>query len=169
MVDQNKNIFGTTEEGGTTDEGGTADTGVVFELSPPAPGQSSWTEQVIYDFTTTTGGREPFAGLIAGGSPPALFGTTAYSTGTAVDGSTGGLGDVFRLDPPASGSGPWTYTALHAFAGGDIQIDDYPGPLTFGVHRFLFGVTAVGGKHNGGFIFQVSPHIPASSPAGAAH
>ncbi len=158
VVDQNRTIFGTTQEGGTLGFG------AIFELSPPAPGQSAWTEQVIYNFNTTTGGWHVTTGLIAGGSPPALFGTTTYSRGSAVDGSTGNLGQVFRLDPPASGTGPWTYTALHAF-GGKLFYPIYGYPsLTFGVHRFLFGVTDAGGKHNAGFIFQVSPHIPASSP-----
>jgi hypothetical protein len=47
----------------------------VFELSPPAQGQTAWTEHVLFAFKGTNG-NEPFAGLIADGVGN-LYGTTS--------------------------------------------------------------------------------------------
>ncbi len=89
LVGRNGHLFGTTAKGGAADDG------TVFELSPPAPGRTTWTKQVLHSFGLTDGDF-PSRELVA--SRGALFGTAAY-------GGPGG-GIVFRLDPAESGAGP---------------------------------------------------------------
>jgi uncharacterized repeat protein (TIGR03803 family) len=50
---------------GTTHLGGIGDYGTVFKLTPPAKGQTVWTETVLYSFKGGSDGQEPEAGLIA--------------------------------------------------------------------------------------------------------
>jgi uncharacterized repeat protein (TIGR03803 family) len=79
------NLYGTTDVGGFSNFGG-----VVFKLSPPAPGRRAWTETVLHSFNGKDG-AEPRAGLIrdAAGN---LYGTT-YAGGAH------GSGTVFKLTP----------------------------------------------------------------------
>jgi hypothetical protein len=63
----------------------------VFKLTPTASGP--WTESVLYNFTGTSDGAEPDAGLIAGASGGALYSTT--------HGGGSGYGTVFELRVPA--------------------------------------------------------------------
>ena len=66
---------------GSTIEGGKSNYGTIFKLTPPANGQSAWTEQTIWSFS---GGNDGYyaAGLIAG-SDGVLYGTTSQGGGTA--------------------------------------------------------------------------------------
>lgn len=73
----------------TTEAGGTADLGTVFKLTPPANGQKTWTETLLYSFKGGPDGDDPFAGLIAD-KEGALYGTTSGS-------GSGGGGTVFKL------------------------------------------------------------------------
>ncbi len=78
---QGGNLYGATRTGGQN--GG----GVVFELSPPAKGQTAWTEKVLYSFCARGGcadGSQPsyrltYAGAVSGapydGSSP-IYGVT---------------------------------------------------------------------------------------------
>jgi uncharacterized repeat protein (TIGR03803 family) len=93
---------------GTTQYGGTASLGTVFKLTPPANGQSAWTETVLYSFTGGSDGGLPYAGLIAD-NQGALYGTTH---GAVLNNS---LGTVFKLTPPANGQSAWTETVLYSF------------------------------------------------------
>jgi hypothetical protein len=90
IFDDNGNLYGTTSQGG----GGY---GVVFELSPPAAGQISWTETVLYKFTGKKDGCDPTAGLIFD-SAGNLYGTTSGAYSNKI-GSSCGLGTVFKLTP----------------------------------------------------------------------
>jgi uncharacterized repeat protein (TIGR03803 family) len=49
---------------GTTVNGGKEDNGVVYELSPPSPGEVGWTETVLHYFDGAHG-RYPYSGLMA--------------------------------------------------------------------------------------------------------
>jgi uncharacterized repeat protein (TIGR03803 family) len=94
---------------GTTDGGGTGVVGTVFELSPPASGKKKWTENVLYNFTGNNDGGEPYGRMLFG-SDGNLYGTTAgygeYNYGT-----------IFKLTPQNGGKA-WSFSLLHAFAGG---------------------------------------------------
>jgi uncharacterized repeat protein (TIGR03803 family) len=75
---------------GTAFGGGDSDAGTVFELSPPAAGQTQWTETVLYSFKGGNDGRGPLGGVIMD-RIGVLYGTT-YEGGA-------GLGTVFKLVP----------------------------------------------------------------------
>ena len=91
--------------------GAAASGGTVFKLTPPAKGQTTWTETVLYRFCSQPGGSDganPSAGLIAD-KEGALYGTTACRRELA------GCGTVFKLTPPAKGQTAWTETVLYSF------------------------------------------------------
>jgi uncharacterized repeat protein (TIGR03803 family) len=88
--DANGALYGTTLNGVI---GGT-----VFKLTPPAPGQTIWTESVLYSFKSGTDGNGPAGGLIAD-TEGALYGTT-YSGGSSTNcANNNGCGTVFKLPP----------------------------------------------------------------------
>jgi uncharacterized repeat protein (TIGR03803 family) len=86
--------------------------GTVFKLTPPAAGQTAWTETVLVSFNGANG-NGPAAGLIAD-SAGNLYGTTN-------EGGASGLGTVFKLTPPAAGQTAWTETVLVSFNGTNGQ------------------------------------------------
>jgi len=99
IFDQSGNLYGVTQYGGAYGQG------TVFELTPSPDG--TWTETVLYNFMGAPDGAQPQAGLSIDGSGN-LYGTAS------IDGP-GGCGTIFELSPSESG---WTYSILHAFAGG---------------------------------------------------
>jgi uncharacterized repeat protein (TIGR03803 family) len=100
ILDSAGNLYGTATEGGT------GVVGTVFELSPSG---KKWTETVLYNFTGNNDGGEPYGKMLLG-TDGNLYGTTAgygqYNYGT-----------IFKLTAPAGG-GAWSFSVLHAFAGG---------------------------------------------------
>jgi uncharacterized protein YceK len=116
--------------------------GTIFELSPPSPGQTKWTEQTIFEFPDGAAGCGPAGGVILG-------------PGGVLYGATGGYySNIFELSPPANG-GPWKETVLYSFTGGaDGQ---GPGaPLLLGKGGALYGTTG-GGGHSFGTVFELMP------------
>ena len=96
-------------------------------------------ETVLYSFKTSgNDAAEPVAGLIAD-TQGALYGTTQ-------NGGTSGPGTVFKLAPPASGSGSWTETVLYSFTGapdgaypqGELIFDTQGRPLRYRIGRWFF-------------------------------
>jgi hypothetical protein len=77
---------------GTALDAGRKDQGMVFKLSPPPKGRTTWQEDDLYDFSGGANGDGPNAGLTLGPGDT-LFGTTSGSRSN--DGGT-----VFRLSPP---------------------------------------------------------------------
>ena len=69
IFDKAGNLYGTTEFGGTNNQG------TVFEITPNSNG--SWTETVLYNFTGSTDGGQPYGSLIfdAAGN---LYGTHEF-------------------------------------------------------------------------------------------
>ena len=133
---------------GTTDVGGASGNGTVFELMPPAAGQSGWSQKVIHKFTGPPDGATPSSGLLLGKNG-VLYGVT----GT---GGTAGDGVIFKLTPPASGQGDWTETILYNFQGGNDGIAPY-GTLIADGNGVLYGSTAGGGSANAGVVFGLTP------------
>jgi hypothetical protein len=64
----------------------------VFKLTPPAKGQTAWTETVLHSFTGGSDGGNPYAGLIAiaRAGEESLYGTTQ-------SGGSGSNGTVFKV------------------------------------------------------------------------
>ena len=83
-------IYGTTAAGGNGQcedgYGHIVGCGAIFELIPPAPGQTSWTEKVIYNFNGLPDGIDPEGGLIQDQTGN-FYGTTASGgpSGNCVD------------------------------------------------------------------------------------
>jgi uncharacterized repeat protein (TIGR03803 family) len=132
---------------GTTYQGGNRDAGMVFRLTPPATGQTAWTETALYSFTGGSDGFNPGAGLIAD-KQGALYGTTQFG-GT-------GYGTVFRLTPPTRGQKTWTETVLYSFIGGSDGGNPVAG-LIFDKEGALYSTTLQGGSSNGGTVFKLTP------------
>ena len=70
IADKAGNLYGTTRQGGTED------CGIAYELTPPAPGGSSWMETILHDFAGGTDGCLPI-GALAMDKNGNLFGITA--------------------------------------------------------------------------------------------
>jgi uncharacterized repeat protein (TIGR03803 family) len=67
--------------------------GIVYHLSPPAVGGTTWTETVIWSFPGYTGdGSFPSGGLIMDGAGN-LYGNTQ-------NGGDSSAGAIFQLSPP---------------------------------------------------------------------
>jgi uncharacterized repeat protein (TIGR03803 family) len=143
---------------GTTVFGGVEGFGTVFELTPPAQGQTTWTESVIYSFTGGLDGDGPYAGVVfdtAGN----LYGTTA--AGGTIAGLTGN-GSVFKLAPPTVQGGSWTETTLYDFLG--TTDGNHPFcELLIGSKGAIFGTTFIGGAANG-VVFELVPPVTPGNP-----
>ncbi len=142
-IDGAGNLYGTTTGGGANG------LGTAFELSPQAGG--GWTETVIHSFGATGDGIFPYAQMIF---DPAgnLYGTTAFGGAFGI-GEAGG-GTVFELSPQAGGG--WSEQVLHSFASGSdgVQVS---GGVALDAAGNLYGATFVGGTHNEGIIYELSP------------
>jgi uncharacterized repeat protein (TIGR03803 family) len=123
---------------GTTPLCGAFDSGIVFELSPPTPPSTQWTQTVLCSFTGGSDGQYPYAGLI--------FDAAGNLYGTTTNGGAAGLGTVFELTPPAAGQSQWTESVLYSFLGGPAAgANPKSDGLTFDHSGNLYGVTTAGG------------------------
>lgn len=140
VMDANGNLFGTTEKGG-----GSASAGVVYELSP---GGNAWQYSVIHTFCQQSGcadGANPYAGLSLAANGD-LIGTT-YHGGNAQN-----AGVAFRL----SGG---NFDVLYTFCA-KSGCTDGANPntnLTEDGGGNYFGDTVLGGAHNYGTVFRLTP------------
>jgi uncharacterized repeat protein (TIGR03803 family) len=142
IFDARGNLYGTTLFGGAYGRG------IVFELSPPAAGQTVWTESTLYSFQDNGDGALPGGPLLL--NDHKIYGTAQGSGRGASDGV------VFRLAPPHGGGTTWAEKMLHAFTGG--ADGEYPlgGVVTDGGGDF-YGTTAFGGVSGCGTVFKVTP------------
>jgi uncharacterized repeat protein (TIGR03803 family) len=153
IEDASGNLYGTTYDGGTFGEG------AVFELTPPAAGQTAWTEIVLYSFCSLacTDGESPEARLLRDALSGNLYGTTYY-------GGANDRGVVFELMPPAPGQTAWTEVVLYSFCalgGGGCADGANPGARLIGdPSGNLYGTTTGGGAYGGGTVFELTPPAP---------
>ncbi|MGH6795558.1 MAG: choice-of-anchor tandem repeat GloVer-containing protein, partial [Methylocella sp.] len=150
VFDSNGALYGTTGGGG-----GPSNCGTVFKLAPPAPGQTLWTETVLYSFAGTGDGCLPMFGgdgRLIFDTKGALYGTTVGTT--SVIGAASGT--VFKLKPPAPGHTQWTERVLYSFKGGSDGNQPYAG-LIFDSNGALYGTTYRGGPKNFGTVFKLAP------------
>ena len=147
VMDASGSLYGTTAGGGVGRGGGG---GTVYRLTPPAAGQTNWTETILHAFTGGTDGASPVGSLIFD-KAGVLYGTTS-----------GGNGTVFKLTPPAQGGTDWVNSTLYTFQGGT----DGAGPqsaVAMDRTGALYGTTLGGGAGtacNGsgcGTVFMLTP------------
>lgn len=162
ITDSHGNLFGTTIAGG----GASTNAGMVFKLSPPAPGHTQWTENVLHPFGDRDDGHSPIGDLFAD-KAGALYGVTLIGGNTLRPCSQyapyPGCGVVFKLAPPTHTGGAWTETIIHVFAGG-IGGALPNGGLIADTKGNLYGTTSGGGTGcNGqgcGVVFKLTPPTP---------
>jgi uncharacterized repeat protein (TIGR03803 family) len=116
--------------------------GTIFQLSPPALGQSVWSLAILYRFTGDADGGHPHGG-VALDDHGNLFGTT-----------TAGSGTLFELSPSVE-QGGWTLKTLWTFSGTDGS--DPEGAVTIGPDGAVFGTTLRGGAFGKGTVFEYRP------------
>jgi uncharacterized repeat protein (TIGR03803 family) len=128
---------------GTTVFGGPASNGDIFALTP---GQTGWTEKVLYTFSGGSDGARPLGGLVADVKGN-LYGTT-------FGGGDAGVGVVFKLKPTRSG---YKESVLYTFSGRS----DGGSPVGNLVRRkngTLIGVATEGGACDlCGTVFALTP------------
>ncbi len=75
--------------------------GTIFRLTPPAPGQTAWTPQTLWQFTGGADGAFPTAPLLIDATG-AVYGATVSggAAGCPSTKFTTGCGTVFQLTPP---------------------------------------------------------------------
>jgi len=132
LADSAGNLYGTTTQGGP------ANAGTVFELSPPANGQTTWTEKQLYAFQGGADGELPM-GNLAWGSNGAIYGTTDHT--------------VFALTPPSNGQGAWVETVLAATS----LSDDLETGVLVGASGTLYGTVVGNGRRGGGSVYALHP------------
>jgi uncharacterized repeat protein (TIGR03803 family) len=101
VFDVGGDIYGVTNGGGDA-----AGDGVVYMLTPT---KTTWTESVLFSFTTDTG-TNPVGGLSWNHKTNQLYGTTSSQNMHPA-----GDGTVFKLSPPAVKGGTWTQATLFQF------------------------------------------------------
>ncbi len=140
--------------------GASANYGSIFELQPPASGQTTWTEKTIY--TLSSPNSYP-TGVV--------LDEKGNLYGIALNNVTLGLGVVFELSPPSSGNGSWTEQTIYTFPAGEIKPKamkpkgvkpkGYAGiiinTLTIDGSGNLYGTTYTGGSSGNGSVFELSP------------
>jgi uncharacterized repeat protein (TIGR03803 family) len=134
---------------GTSLLGGQSNNGEVFELTPPAAGQTVWTSAILYQFGATPDGAGPGSGLTAG-PKGVLYGTTAR-------GGANGTGTVFQLTPPGAGKTTWTEQILLSLPNTSAAATP-AGTLAIDKSGNLYGVTQ--SLQTTGTVYELSP--PAS-------
>jgi len=103
------------------------------------------TEKVLYNFTGTPDGDEPYAGVVFDVSGN-LYGTTHYG-GANKDGS------VYKLTPGTGGK--WTETVIYSFTGGNDGYSPY-GDLIVDASGSLYGTAQQGGTLGHGVVFKLT-------------
>jgi hypothetical protein len=116
----------------------------VFKLTPPATGQSIWTETGLYLFEGKADGAFPAQRPVVSGDG-SVYGIT-----------TGGYGTVYALAPPVVKQGSWTLSTIFAFtdgAGGSFPSSG----LILDQSGNLYGAAADGPGGNWGTVYELSP------------
>ncbi|HLY06617.1 MAG TPA: choice-of-anchor tandem repeat GloVer-containing protein [Rhizomicrobium sp.] len=138
MVGRKHTLYGTTAEGGTDGYG------IVYAID-----LRTGAETVLHSFggVAVGDGRNPYGRLmIANGM---LYGTTQVG-GSDSCGIDEGCGTVFSVDPSSG-----TETVLHAF--GSLPDGQWPDAGLIDVKGTLYGTTDLGGAHNEGTVFAITP------------
>jgi uncharacterized repeat protein (TIGR03803 family) len=132
IFDRQGNLYGTAC-------GGPNDGGTVYEL---AAGDGGWAYNLAYGFSGYAGPRDAPT-MDASGN---IF-LTNLNSGFYQAGS------VYQLTP---GAGGWTATDLYDFNGASTGAAPF-GNVTLDAAGYLYGTTTLGGTHNLGVVFEITP------------
>jgi len=154
ISDSSGSYYGVTALGGGTSCFGRNGCGTIFRLSPPAAGETNWSETVLYRFRGGSDGSFP-RGNLAIDQSGAIYGSTAVDQ---QGGST--LGTVWKLTPPSQGQTEWTKTVLHHFAGGADGLNPNTGVI-LDSNGTIYGIAEQGGSpelagNGAGVIFKIT-------------
>lgn len=149
VIDGSGNLYGTTTEGGSNRLCNDAGCGTVYELSPPVPPSTTWTETIIHTFQ---------GGVIDGSGPVAslIFDSTGDLYGTTTSGGLYGDGTAFELSPSVGGG--WTETKIFNFGSTASDGRKPECSLVMDSNRNLYGTTIAGGSGYG-TVFKLTPDI----------
>jgi uncharacterized repeat protein (TIGR03803 family) len=137
IIDKSGNLYGTTFIGGAGNscDSGIPGCGTVFRLSPPAHGQTLWTESLLSSFYYD-------GNNLGAPDAPLVFDKSGNLYGTAPGGGNFGSGGIYELINQGSES-PWPETTLQSFPAHSNTA--FPG-LVFYTNKLLYGTTESGGK-----------------------
>lgn len=143
---------------GVASQGGGGGYGAIFTLTPPAKGQTGWTETILYAFPGGTEGGYPYNSLTPDGQG-GFFGITDLGgTGPCpIFYGEAGCGTVYHLTPPAQGSTNWIHTVLYSFQGGTDGNAASGQLLLDSATGVLYGDTFIGGAYGAGTVFALTP------------
>ncbi len=141
-------LYGTTVHGGST-HCALVGCGTVYALQLPS-GSGSAVATVLHSFTNRGDGIIPISGVVLDGASGALYGTTK-------EGGIQNAGVIFKLTPPASSGGAWSYSDLYRFTGGADGAT--PGSLVEAASGVLYGTTSAGGNGGKGVAYQLAPPV----------
>lgn len=154
-------LYGTTADGGSQCAPTGGDCGTVFRLRRPATtctsGSCPWTETVLYRFSGSPDGDQPYSEVIFD-SAGNIYGTTSAG-GSGNNGY--GNGTVYELTPSGGG---WTESVLWTFSGGSDGYQPVTGVI-LDQHGTLYGTSLGGGDPHcwggGGYgcgtVFELTP------------
>ena len=135
ISDAQGNLYGFTTGGGSSAWG----TAYEFQLS-----EGGFSYHIIYTFEPNLGAGPELTNL------PTLHAGNLY--GAATTGGNGRAGAVFELTPSG---GSWNFLSLHDFTGPD---GGWPaGSPLLDAAGNLYGVTEVGGAHDQGVVWEITP------------
>lgn len=160
VADASGALYGATYKGGIQNCLGGC--GVLFKLTPPAPGQTLWTEQVLHRFSNTGRDGGGYSPKLLIDQEGALYGTTLQGGGSS--NCNAGCGTAFKFSPPLPGETAWRKSILHVFSGSDSD-GAMPVGLTPARNGVLYGVTNAGGRNRNcnsgcGTLYRLTPPPP---------
>lgn len=135
VLDDDGNLWGTTEQGGNAGCSPFQGCGTIFELSRSG---STWTKTTLYSFNQNTDSGYPSA--LIRDSAGNLFGVTSQT------GPDSFFGGIWELSPSQNG---WTFKILYHFNGPTVSLLG-PFPPVMDASGALYGVNNDGGTQNCG-------------------
>lgn len=146
---KNGSVYGMTAAGGIGHPkvcGPQVGCGFVFELKPRSDGKTPWIKHIIYQFhgpdgnggygPVTTDSQGNLYGMTNEGGPVNPLCREVHKAGIPA-----GCGVAFKLTPPASGEGMWSYQKIWNFQYGADGAYPQDSPLIWD-HGALFGTSS---------------------------
>ncbi|HTT97075.1 MAG TPA: choice-of-anchor tandem repeat GloVer-containing protein, partial [Rhizomicrobium sp.] len=142
VFDAAGNAYGTAENGGDMTSCHNQGCGLVYMLSPPAPGGKKWKYKVLHSFTGLDG-QSP-TGAVTLDSAGNLYGATLY--GGNDNYCTFDCGVIFKLSTPPAGKVKWKEEVLYVMQH-DFGAVPNGGLIFNATQSALYGTTQGGGTN----------------------